>query len=463
MSANSKHSSFKNITHYLNPHYLKSPIVMGTFFLTAAGIITKFIGFFYRIFLSRVFNEEGLGIAGLVSPVFMLVHSICAAGIQNAITRFVAANRNKKKEAWGYLFTGITISIALSAFMAYVVFTRASLIAVNIIGERRCIPLLRISALSFPLATIHSCLNGFFYGQKRASVPAVSMIVEQCTRVFTVYVLYKITIEAGANVSLSYICIGMLLGEFASASFSCLMLALKPTAGNISFRGMLSCRKGMSILSLALPISLNRICISLVSTVETIQLPKKLTASGMAPSEALAVYGVFSGMAFPLIMFPSALTGAASSLLLPTVSEAQAQGNGNRIRKTIYLTTGFCFMLGIFFFLLFFLSADLLGQILFDSPIAASQIRALSFVCPFMYLSGALCSILNGLGKTGTTFAFNLSGILLRLAFVLWAVPATGFSGYIYGILCSQILFVFLIILALRHYIVYNESKLRKE
>jgi len=448
--------SSKYVSHKDYKRILKSPVVTGTFFLTAAGIVTKIIGFFYRIFLSRVFSEEGLGVAGLVSPVFMLVHSICAIGIQNAITRYVAATKKEKSEAFGYLFTGIAISIALSGIMAYIIFTQAPFIATNIIGERRCIPLLRISALSFPLATIHSCINGFFYGQKRASVPAISMVVEQCTRVITVYALYKITIESGANISLSYICIGMLLGEVASSFFSCFMLALKPAAGGISFHGALSYSKGLSILSLAVPISLNRVCISLISTIETIQLPKRMIASGLTSSEALSVYGVFSGMAFPLIMFPSALTSAASSLLLPSVSEAQAQGSNTRIKKTIYLTIGFCFLLGVFCLVFFFSLADLLGQILFGSPIAASQIRALSLVCPFMYLTGALCSILNGLGKTGTTFAFNLSSILLRLAFVIGLVPVTGFSGYIYGILCSQVLFVFLLILALRRYIVYN-------
>ena len=95
---------------------------------------------------------------------------------------------------------------------------------------------------------------------------------------------------------------------------------------------------------------------------------------------------------------------------------------------------------------------------LFGSDIAASQIRALSFVCPFLYMSGTLCSILHGLGKTGITFLFNVSSILLRLAFVLFVVPTVGFSGYIYGTLCSQIFFDFLIILALRRYMLYDKK-----
>lgn len=451
--------SAKKLRGYLNPRYLKNPIVTGTFFLTAAGIVTKLIGFFYRIFLSRTFHEESLGIFGLIGPVMMLMHAVCASGIQNAITRFVAASKKgKSSEAYGFLFTGIAISTFLSGAMAYLIFRHAPYIALQLIGERRCIPLLRICALSFPLATLHSCINGFFYGQKRAAIPAWSMIIEQSCRVVTVYILCRLSVESGLNISLSYICVGLLAGEFASALFSCFMLAVRPGKAAFSIRNSLSLSKGKSIVSLALPISLNRICISFISSVETIQLPKMLVASGLSTSNALSLYGVFSGMAIPLIMFPSAFTGSVASLLLPSVSEAQAQGNEQRIRKTICLTIGFCFLLGVFCFLFFFTFADLLGKLLFGSDIAASQIRALSFVCPFLYMSGTLCSILHGLGKTGITFLFNVSSILLRLAFVLFVVPSIGFSGYIYGTLLSQIFFDFLIILALRRYLLYDKK-----
>ncbi|MDE6916344.1 MAG: oligosaccharide flippase family protein [Lachnospiraceae bacterium] len=451
--------SAKQLRTYLSPKYLKNPVITGTFFLTAAGIVTKFIGFFYRIFLSRVFDEESLGVFGLIGPVMMLVHAVCAAGIQNAVTRFVAASRKEKaSEAYGFLFTGIAISAFLSGAMAYVIFNQAPFIAIRLIGERRCIPLLRISALSFPLATLHSCINGFFYGQKKASIPACSMILEQACRVLTVYVLYKLSLQSGLNISLSYICVGLLAGEFSSAVFSCFMLALRPQQVECSVCRSLSFSKAKAILALALPISLNRICISFISTIETFQLPKKLVISGLTSSEALSIYGVFSGMAVPLIMFPSAFTGSAASLLLPSVSEAQAQGNTKRIQKTICLTILFCFVLGVCCFLFFFTFADFLGKMLFDSDIAASQIRALSFVCPFLYLSGTLCSILHGLGKTGITFLFNVSSILLRLSFIFFVVPSIGFSGYIYGTLVSQIFFDFLIILALRRYLLYDKN-----
>ena len=46
----------------------KSTLLTGTLFLTLAGILTRIIGFFYRIFLSRTIGAEGLGIYQLIAP-----------------------------------------------------------------------------------------------------------------------------------------------------------------------------------------------------------------------------------------------------------------------------------------------------------------------------------------------------------------------------------------------------------
>lgn len=440
--------------------YLKNPLISGAAVLTFAGFATKAIGFFYRIFLARIFKDEGLGIIGLISPIMMLVHSICAAGLQNAITRYVAASHSTRvKESFSYLFSGIALSLILSVTMGTIIFLNADSIASLLIHEARCTPLLRIVALSFPLASLHSCINGFFYGHKKAAIPAASMIIEQCARVCSVYLLYQLGLLRGRTLPLSAAAMGLFAGECASALFSCILLCLKSAQNNLSSQTdvpLFSFQKCSALFRLAFPLSMNRVCTSLLSTLETFQLPKQLVVSGLSSSMALSVYGVFSGMAFPFIMFPCAITGSAATLLLPSVSEAQAKGNTRQIKKIIYLTIAFCLLLGFGCMLFFLTFSELLGNLLFSSKEAASQIRALSFVCPFLYLSGMLNSILHGLGKTAITFIFSIISIVIRLLFIFYVIPNIGFAGYLYGILCSQICLDLLLILALRHYIIYN-------
>ena len=47
----------------------KNPLLIGTIILTVTGLLSRFIGFFYRIFLSQTFGAEGMGIYQLISPV----------------------------------------------------------------------------------------------------------------------------------------------------------------------------------------------------------------------------------------------------------------------------------------------------------------------------------------------------------------------------------------------------------
>ena len=54
----------------------KNALIRGTLLLTAAGLCSRLIGFFYRIFLSRMFGEEGMGIYELINPVLALSLSL---------------------------------------------------------------------------------------------------------------------------------------------------------------------------------------------------------------------------------------------------------------------------------------------------------------------------------------------------------------------------------------------------
>ena len=440
--------------------YLKNPVIVGTFILTTASIITKIIGFFYRIFLSRIFKSEGLGIIGLISPISVFIYSLCISGIQNAITRFVAASKNKNNsDPFEYLLSGLFISTLLSSIVSYIIYKNAFFISTNIFNEYRCKPLLKIVALSFPMAAVHSCINGYFYGYKKTNLPSYSMILEQLTRVLTVYLLYIFSQKVNANPSLSFVCIGLLAGEFASSCFSSIVLfssSLKNSRNSNMNSPKLFIKKTHELLTLSTPISLNRICISLLSTLETIMIPQKLIQNGIEASKALSIYGIFSGMALPLILFPSAITTSISSLILPSVSEAQAADNHQRIQKTISLTIIFCFILGLICMITFFSLADLFGNHIFKNHEASVQIKALSLICPFFYLSGTLNSIMHGLGKAGLSFIISCLSIIIRLLFVFFIIPVIGFNGYIYGLLLSQLFLDLVFILALRHYIIYN-------
>ena len=68
----------------------KHALIRGTAILTITSFVTRFMGFFYRIFLGHTFGEENVGLYQLVFPVYALGISFSCAGTELALSRCVA-------------------------------------------------------------------------------------------------------------------------------------------------------------------------------------------------------------------------------------------------------------------------------------------------------------------------------------------------------------------------------------
>ena len=188
-----------------------------------------------------------------------------------------------------------------------------------------------------------------------------------------------------------------------------------------------------------LPLTLNRILLNILHSIESALLPGCLVTYGLSRKAALSQYGILTGMALPMIFFPSAVTHAVSVMLLPGVAKQQADGTPEQISDTIRYTISFCVLLGTSAVFAFFLFGPWLGRFLFQIDEVGVFLRILSFLSPFLYLETTLGSILNGLGKTSLVFFQNLAGDVIRILAILFLVPVFGIRGYLYGILASEL------------------------
>lgn len=436
--------TFKKWTH---------PLITGTLILTLTGLLSRFIGFFYRVFLSNVFGAEGMGIYQLISPVLALSFSLTVSGIQTAISKYVASETSTRdyRSSFRTLWAGFLLAMLLSAVCASVIYLYADQIAVTFLLEERTAPLLRIIALSIPMASVHSCINGYFYGIRKAAIPAFSQLSEQVCRVGSVYLIYFICKRQGLTPTISFAVVGLVIGESASMIVS--VVAILARARHVfpacdrrtalpSLSAVIAVYRHITgqLLQLAVPLSANRLILNLLQSVEAIYIPNRLMAYGLSNADALGVYGVLTGMSLPLILFPSAITNSISVLLLPVVSEADASGNQAAVRRAILTSIRSCLLLGSACTAMFLLFGRWAGRLLYHSELAGSFILTLSFLCPFMYIASMLNSILNGIGKTVQTFLFSVFSLLLRLLFVFFAIPRFGIQGYLWGMLASQML-----------------------
>ena len=383
----------------------KQNFIKGTFILTCTGLASRVIGFFYRIFLSHSIGAQGLGLYQLMVPLQNLVLALTTSGIQTALNRLIASQTALKhhREAKNIFCTGLLTAFSLSVGASWILYTNSDFFAGQILKQPLTEPLLQILSFSFPLSAIHSCINSYYFARKKAGIPSGLL---------------------------------MIAAEFSGEQYS-------------FFHASRFTARLREICHTSFPLTLNRVLLTLLGSIEVVLIPQRLQLYGLSPSDSLGIYGVFTGMALPLILFPSTVTNSASVMLMPSVAEMQALGFRKRIRHITGKACTGCILLGAFCAAGFFLFGPFLGNFLFHSPTAGVYIRTMAFICPFLYMNTALVSILHGLGKNVRSLLHNAAGILVRISFVLFAVPAMGIRGYLYGILISEILLSFLHITAL--------------
>lgn len=422
--------------------YTSHPILLGTALLTITGLTSRVIGFFYRIFLSHTIGAQGMGIYQLIFPVFALGIAFCGSGIQTAISRYTAQATGQSRCPQVYLYAGFLLSTGLSAICAWSVYTGSDFIAAAILDEPRCAPLLRIMAVSLPLAAIHCCINGYYYGLQKTMVPSVSQLLEQICRVASVYLIYRICTSQGLEVTAAMAVWGIVCGELAGALFSLTIVRFTRCTDHLA-----SALRAVFIFSA--PLTANRVLVDFINSLEAILIPVCLKSYGYSNGDALSIFGILTGMAMPMILFPSVLTNSISVMLLPSISQAKAQKKQDVIRRTIRRTIESCLVLGFASTIFFLLTYALIGQYLFANTLAGLYIRTLSFICPFMFLSATLGSILHGLGHPAVTLLLNLGGCLVRIACIWLFVPLYGIRAWLYGMLASQVLVALCAILIL--------------
>ncbi|MEE1028063.1 MAG: oligosaccharide flippase family protein [Agathobacter sp.] len=407
---------------------LKNPLLIGTALLTLAGSISRIMGFFYRIFLSRTIGAEGLGLYHLITPVLAISFAITCAGFQTAISKYVASTTKEKNN---FLIAGMIPAVILSGIIAFFIYKNSLWISINILGDYRCSMLLKVASYSLVPSSVHSCINGYFYGLKKTSVPALSQLVEQLVRIVSVYIFAVVLARENISITPVHAVWGIVLSEFAGMIFS--LLFIDKITINSSWENI------KLILMMAFPLCTNYLLINLCSSLENILIPKQLNMFGYSSNDSLSIYGVLSGIAVPVILFPGVLFNSVCVMLLPAISEAHARKETEKINRIINLTTAFGLITGFVCTFCFLIFADYIGSTIFSSDMACNFIKRLCWLSPFMYLSGMLGSILHGLGQPKNVLFANLLSSAIKISAILILVPQYGINAYLWGLLIANI------------------------
>lgn len=417
----------------------KSKIIKGAFILTAANIITRVLGFVYRVCMADLIGAEGMGLYQLITPIYMLVWSISSSGFSTVISKLTASEKACGRSSRQILGLSCFFSISTSVILSVIVLKYADFIAEAVLGDPRTALSLHLISFCFPFMALGSCIRGWFFGMQNSLPPAASQVIEQITRMTVIFLIGGLLIPKGIEYACAAAVMGMAVGEIVSCIYivTSFLACKKPRLSGRSRSASSACRL---ILVSVIPLTLNRLCSSLLSALQNILIPSRLMLFGMSKTAAISEFGRLSGMAMPLLMFPSSFLTAVSITIVPAVSESFAKKHTLTIRRTTEKSILFSAVTGFGAAALFISLPKEISCLVYGESSIESLLFMLGFICPFMYLNVMLTGILNGLGEQASIFLNSLAGSLICLAFVWFSIPAIGISGCILGSLISMVI-----------------------
>lgn len=420
-------------------------VIKGTLILTLTGFATRIIGFYNRIFLSHLIGAEELGIYQLIFPLYMVAFSFTTFGNELALTKLVSEykSRGELKSARKFFKICFCVNIFLGILTATIIYKNADILCIKILNAPQCADCLRILSLGIPFMSAKGAIHGYFLGLEQSGVHGTSDFLEQTAKVFSLYLLSTF-ICIRNSYHAAFAVWGIVIGEIISFIFSVIAFLVHLHKSHCTTSSAPCTMKCLTLfLQNAIPLTTNRLALTVLQSIEAILIPTVLLSYYKNSAISLATYGVFTGMAFPFIMFPSTITNSLSTMLLPAVSSASSESKKDYMSALCEKSLHFCLLIGLFSMTVFYIFGPDIGICFFNSKEAGHYLLMLSMLCPFIYLATTLASILNGLGYATHNLILTFAATIIRISFILCTVSRIGISGYIAGLFVSYLFLTF--------------------
>ena len=428
------------LTNRIQNFFTKNLVIKGTLILTITGFATRIIGFYNRIFLSGLIGAKELGIYQLIFPLYMVAFSLTTFGNELALTKLVSEYSGRKDTASAKAFFKVCffMNLILGLFVSTIMYRNAEWLCIHVLNAPECSACLKVICIGIPFMSMKGAIHGYFLGLEKSGVHGLSDFLEQLAKVFGLSLIATF-ICVREQYDASFAVWGIVIGELVSFGYSVLALILYNRQNDHPLKSPAIRRPHLIRLFVknALPLTTNRLAMTVLQSIEAIMIPTVLLQYYKNSTMSLTAYGVFSGMAFPFIMFPSTITNSLSTMLLPAVSSASSQLNTGYLKRLCEKSLHFCLLIGLFSTTVFYIFGPAIGGCFFQSKEAGHYLFQLSFLCPFIYLATTLASISNGLGLATHNLILTLLSTLIRIGFILFAVPRMGLTGYIIGLFVS--------------------------
>lgn len=383
------------------------------FIITFFSILTRIIGFFIRIFMSRTLGAEIIGIYQIACSIMGVFLTIVSSGIPLTISRFSATFLAEKDyvKSSKTITSGTIISTLLAVVIC--IFTLIFKPLIIKLSSSELVVSVLIALLPTIIATsLNVGFKGYLWGLQKHFENCLVDFVEQIIK----FVLIIALVSSSTSVEQGIVNCAI------SVSIACVVATTLSMLFYFKNKGRFSNPKGYfkPLLKKSTPITMLRIASSLGGMFISFIMPIMLVRVGYTSDQAISLFGIALGMTLPLLYLPNTLVGSLCTALIPDLAKLKAENNMQEFSKKVKTSFVFSVFISLFLVPCFCAVGKEIGSFVYNNELSGIMLQYSAMIMLPMGINDIASSVLNSLGFEVKSFKNYVFGsIFLILSIIL--------------------------------------------
>lgn len=391
--------------------------------VTIFSVLTRLLGFFFRIFLSRKLGSMGLGLYQMAVSLLGIFMTLVSSGLPLTTAKFVSKyeTNNDLVKRNKVVTSALVLALIVACVSSLLILVLRNVWNI-ILTDNRAVEILIILIPSVIFSAMYAVFHGALWGQSDYFNCGLTELLEQIIRfALTLILLHNVT---DYFIAAKYTAIAFNIACVFSAALT-MLIYLKKGKFNFKFG------EYKPILKSATPITGIRLANSLVQPLTTLIIPTMLILCGYSKTDAVSSFGVIMGMTFPMLFVPMSVVGSISMVLIPSISSLMSKNDHLSIQQNVEKSISVSIFLAMLFIPLYLSVGNLIGIVLYNNSYSGILLQ-LSAVCVLpITLSNLTGSILNALNLEVKSFVNYILGSIVLFICLITLTPLIGINSII--------------------------------
>ncbi len=328
--------------------------------LAVTSILVRIIGLVYRIPMTRILGNEGIGYYGYAFEIYNFCFIISSYGMPMAVSKLVSEYNAKKeyKNSLRILFGSLSVSLVSGGLLSAGVYFGSSFISTYFFKNASVQIPLQALAPTVLVSALLGVIRGYFQGNGTMIPTAFSQFMEQVVNgIVSVAAAYELTKAHSASLDISaHGAAGGVTGTFVGAFFGLIVMFsilflnipyLTKIRRRDTHRPESMLRIIKIILITVIPVMLSQVLVRSNGLIAMALFNNVLYLKGVAKEVYASLYGIYEGKYLLLCNIVMGVTSAITTAIIPSLVREKVLSSEDEIGRKVRMALKFNMIIAI--------------------------------------------------------------------------------------------------------------------